>query len=28
VTPPHMNRVFYTGSGSEAIDTLLRLVRR
>ncbi len=28
VTPPHMNRVFYTGSGSESIDTILRLVRR
>ncbi len=28
VTPPQFNHVFYTGSGSEANDTLLRLVRR
>src|SRR6476619_2174650 len=27
VTPPHMSRVFFTGSGSEANDTVLRLVR-
>ena len=28
VTPPQFKRVFYTGSGSEAIDTLVRVVRR
>lgn len=28
ITPPQFNRVFYTGSGSEANDTLLRLIRR
>lgn len=28
VTPPQFNRVFYTGSGSEANDTMVRLVRR
>ena len=28
VTQPHFNRVFYTGSGSEAIDTMIRVVRR
>src|SRR5690349_13119763 len=28
VTPPQFNHVFYTGSGSEANDTLLRLIRR
>jgi len=28
VTPPQFNQVFYTGSGSEANDTLIRLVRR
>ena len=28
VTPPQFNHVFYTGSGSEANDTLVRLVRR
>jgi putrescine aminotransferase len=28
VTPPQFNRVFLTGSGSEANDTMLRLVRR
>ena len=27
VTQPHFNRVFYAGSGSEAIDTMIRLVR-
>lgn len=28
VTPPQFQRVFYTSSGSEAIDTLIRIVRR
>ncbi len=28
ITPPQFNRVFYTGSGSEANDTNVRLVRR
>jgi putrescine aminotransferase len=28
VTPPQFNHVFYTGSGSEANDTVIRLVRR
>jgi len=28
ITPPQFNRVFYTGSGSEAIDTMIRMVRR
>jgi putrescine aminotransferase len=28
VTPPQFNRVFYSGSGSEANDTILRMVRR
>ncbi len=28
VTPPQFNRVFYTGSGSESNDTVVRLVRR
>jgi len=28
ITPPSFNRVFYTGSGSEAIDTMIRMVRR
>jgi putrescine aminotransferase len=28
LAPAHMNRVFFTGSGSEANDTVLRLVRR
>jgi putrescine aminotransferase len=27
VTPAHMNRVFFTGSGSEANDTVVRMVR-
>ena len=27
VSPPHLNRVFYTGSGSEANDTIVRMVR-
>lgn len=28
LAPAHMNRVFFTGSGSEANDTVLRMVRR
>ncbi|WP_299230443.1 aspartate aminotransferase family protein [uncultured Halomonas sp.] len=28
LAPEHMNRVFFTGSGSEANDTVLRMVRR
>ena len=28
VTPPHMNHVIYTGSGSESNDTIVRFVRR
>jgi putrescine aminotransferase len=28
LTPPQFQHVFFTGSGSEAIDTILRLVRR
>lgn len=28
VTPPQFNHVFFTGSGSEANDTIMRLVRR
>nr|WP_298249914.1 aspartate aminotransferase family protein [uncultured Halomonas sp.] len=28
LAPKHMNRVFFTGSGSEANDTVLRMVRR
>jgi putrescine aminotransferase len=28
VTPPQFNHVFFTGSGSESIDTIIRLVRR
>ena len=28
VTPPQFNRVFFTGSGSEANDTVVRMVRR
>ena len=28
VTAPHLNHVFYTNSGSEANDTIIRLVRR
>ena len=27
VSPPHMNRVFFSGSGSEANDTVVRMVR-
>ena len=28
VTQPQFNRAFYTGSGSESIDTMIRMVRR
>ena len=28
ITPPQFNRVFYAGSGSEANDTIVRMVRR
>ena len=28
VTPPQFNHVFYAGSGSEANDTVVRMVRR
>lgn len=28
ITAPHFQRVFYTGSGSESIDTMIRMVRR
>ncbi|MDT8880344.1 aspartate aminotransferase family protein [Halomonas saccharevitans] len=28
LAPPHINHVFFTGSGSEANDTVLRMVRR
>jgi putrescine aminotransferase len=28
VTQPQLNHAFYTGSGSEAIDTMIRMVRR
>lgn len=28
ITPAHMNQVFFTGSGSEANDTVFRMVRR
>ncbi|MET0290900.1 MAG: aspartate aminotransferase family protein [Steroidobacteraceae bacterium] len=28
LTPPQFNHVFFTGSGSEAIDTIIRLARR
>jgi len=28
ISQPHFNRVFYAGSGSEAIDTMIRVVRR
>jgi len=28
VTPAHMSRVFFTGSGSESNDTIVRMVRR
>ena len=28
VSPPQFRRVFYSGSGSEAIDTMIRMVRR
>lgn len=28
ITQPQFNRVFYTGSGSESVDTMIRVVRR
>ncbi len=28
IAPPHINRVFFTGSGSESNDTIVRMVRR
>lgn len=28
ITQPQFNRVFYTGSGSESVDTMIRIVRR
>ena len=28
LAPEHVNRVFFTGSGSEANDTVLRMIRR
>jgi len=28
VTPPQFNHVFYTGSGSESVDTMIRMIRR
>jgi putrescine---pyruvate transaminase len=28
LAPPHLNRVFYTNSGSESNDTIVRMVRR
>lgn len=28
LAPPHLNRVFFTGSGSESNDTVVRMVRR
>jgi len=28
ITPPQFSRVFFTGSGSESVDTAMRLVRR
>ena len=28
ITQPQFNRVFYTGSGSESVDTMIRLIRR
>lgn len=28
ITQPQFNRVFYTGSGSESVDTVIRMVRR
>ena len=28
ITQPQFNRVFFTGSGSESVDTMIRMVRR